>query len=232
MNDTNRELLTELTQKPFCVVLCVTLLSSCSLVLQNIVCSVVLHNHGLAPRMDWITTNIQHAHGNKSPCVIHLIFYSISALSDTSLTHNTNTLKRAWQDTMDNADFRCCCCGGTAVGVCTMQKGCAWMCWFYTQHAFLEATLFHVLLGRKDAWWDMAHSVVKNQARVRWVGCNDIVVQTHFCVCQWVLRNAYIWHQMPSPTHWFTFHQHTFFHTHMWLPFAHERRVDVVSVDT
>ena len=45
-----------------------------------------------------------------------------------------------------------------------------------TQHPFLEGTLFQKpFRRRKNAWCDMAHSVVYYQARVRWLLCNDII---------------------------------------------------------
>ena len=44
-----------------------------------------------------------------------------------------------------------------------------------TQRAFLEGTLFQPRFRRKkDAWCDMAHSVIYYQAWVRWL-CNDII---------------------------------------------------------
>ena len=45
-----------------------------------------------------------------------------------------------------------------------------------TQRAFLEGTLFQPRFRRKkDAWCDMTHSVVDDQAWVRWLLCNDII---------------------------------------------------------
>ena len=45
-----------------------------------------------------------------------------------------------------------------------------------TQRAFLEGTLFQPRFRRKkDAWCDMAHSVIYYQAWVRWLLCNDII---------------------------------------------------------
>ena len=45
-----------------------------------------------------------------------------------------------------------------------------------TQRAFLEGTLFQPRFRRKkDAWCDIAHSVVNYQAWVRWLLCNGII---------------------------------------------------------
>ena len=45
-----------------------------------------------------------------------------------------------------------------------------------TQQIFLEGTLFQPLFTRKkDTWCDMTHSVVNDQACVRWLLCNDII---------------------------------------------------------
>ena len=45
-----------------------------------------------------------------------------------------------------------------------------------TQRAFLEGTLFQPRFRRKkDAWCDMTHSVVDDQAWVRWLLCNHII---------------------------------------------------------
>ena len=45
-----------------------------------------------------------------------------------------------------------------------------------TQQTFLEGTLFQPRFRRKkDAWCDMTHSVVDDQAWVRWLLCNDIM---------------------------------------------------------
>ena len=45
-----------------------------------------------------------------------------------------------------------------------------------TQRAFLEGTLFQSRFRRKkDAWCDMAHSIVDDQTWVRWLFCNDII---------------------------------------------------------
>ena len=45
-----------------------------------------------------------------------------------------------------------------------------------TQRTFHEGTLFQPRFRRKkDAWCDMAHSVVYYQAWVRWLLCNDII---------------------------------------------------------